>query len=984
VNISNIENKGVISGKTETLASDFILKSSVGNGVKITGRILDVESINNSGTITGETTSNYFEENEDSNYSTDSSGNGVLIGSQRGYGYVIDGGDIYTLALGSLENSGIISGKNIDKPSANYTSISGNGFAAFGDDTYMSSGISVKSILNRGVLSGYSTTSDNSSDVKRIFDNLNGNGILLSTNNEVIIKNYGLIAGSNKGIYGNNLSTENYGVIAGSVDSDGTLNNKGLLITVDNSGSILSFQNGTEGVTADGKTIINGTIVGTEAVLNSSELVQSSALVINGASSTAGALNVDKNTVLSDSIINGYNSAVYLNAEKTLNATDVIFNGGGLKNNIPVIKGDLGNNTILISGNKSIINGDVNLEAGDDSFAVSNGTLINGNLYGGEGVDILALGDGTNDLNSTLNNHDGNADGIVDYGDYRGLAIYNKIDGFENIDVKGAVTLYETAKISGDANIVIKAGSNLNLRIDPTQKDSLGRVIGHALYSLGNKTITTEAHAPGSSLEEYRGDDAPLTGGTLNIITNGLGTGGVIAMSSAEANRVAETSGSTILDSSKENLYLKTDSIIHSATVKIDDALKASGAITGDIVVTLNPDLITIPKPKPEPEPETPKIINYNQLNKIYRSLIADAYNVDSINLTATSGNVAFENLLHLLNEIYTNSPYSFSNELARESMNMYSDVLIENPFKARDKKWMIYGGLLHENIDLENSYETKNYHQFKGTAVDADNKITGAYSLAEYGLDSSLSLGGILGGSNNKTDISNHSSLDGNAFYIGTYFKKDIKDLRILGGVGYQFSNYDSKRVASNSLQSFSYSESYDDKGLNLYLSGRYNYSLGNSYYLVPKVKLSYTNISQDSIKEKDAALSIDVNSESFSVVEGSLGFDLKKEFLHKGGKSALKLGAEYNRILKGADDQYLSASMKNGDNFDLLVPSKVKNTYSIGAGYEFENEKGILFHANTKYSFKVSENSSIREGVDSHNSRKGWSIGAGIGYRY
>ncbi|MGL4988698.1 MAG: hypothetical protein ACRC5F_05605, partial [Cetobacterium sp.] len=110
----------------------------------------------------------------------------------------------------------------------------------------------------------------------------------------------------------------------------------------------------------------------------------------------------------------------------------------------------------------------------------------------------------------------------------------------------------------------------------------------------------------------------------------------------------------------------------------------------------------------------------------------------------------------------------------------------------------------------------------------------------------------------------------------------------------------------------------------------------------------------------------------------------DFKKEFLHTGGKSALKLGADYTRIFKGGEDKYLVANMKGGEHFDLLVPNKVKNRYSVGAGYEFENEKGILFNFNTKYSFKVSEDEGIREDVNGDNSRRGWSIGAGIGYRY
>ena len=76
----------------------------------------------------------------------------------------------------------------------------------------------------------------------------------------------------------------------------------------------------------------------------------------------------------------------------------------------------------------------------------------------------------------------------------------------------------------------------------------------------------------------------------------------------------------------------------------------------------------------------------YTQLNKIYKSLIADGDNINAIYPTTSITllkqyldypvqsdvtDMALGNLLTLLNEIYTASPYSFSREFSRESIGL-------------------------------------------------------------------------------------------------------------------------------------------------------------------------------------------------------------------------------------------------------------------------------------------------------------------------
>ncbi|MGL5624843.1 autotransporter domain-containing protein, partial [Cetobacterium sp.] len=1025
--VANIINNGIIGGRSSfngNINNNVEVASYLsGNGVQIV--TTNFESITNKGEILGE---NFVE--KDILAEGVFSGNGLVYARNIS---VVQNLDESESVVGTISNEGIVSGKdnfNYQITRAPYGQINGNGLVIEGRN------LTLQGILNNGVISGYSKLPV---DVLRNGIYRSGNGIFIADSYSLPlirgvasapIKNYGLIKGANKGIetLNGNVLADNYGVIAGSVES-GINENKGVLLEIDTTGNVVQ-SNVAESTSVDGKNIINGTntgvvnsttgIISGDIYVDASNLSTKDNLIINGTGVTTGALNVNEDIILESSIINGYNTAVYVNSGKSFTGNNVIFNGGGLIGDIDVIKGDSGDNKVEILGN-SIINGDVDLGAGADNLLVSNGTQINGDLFGGEGIDSLQLGNGIHNESHPLNNYDSNGDGVIDKGDWRGLAVYNSISEFENINVGGSVTLYETAKINGDTNIHIGAGGSLNLRIDPTKKDLAGRVIGHALYSEGNKTITTEKHEAGANIEDYwqNGDKGNfLKGGTLNIITNGLGIGGVIAMSGLPITRDTSTSiGSTILDPSKENLYIRTDSIIHSATVYKEGDV-ASYATTqaqvGDIKVTVNPDILVVP-PNPDPPidppiepPIKPPVYSgprYNQLNRIYKSLIANGDNINAIYPTtsitllseylnypvqseSTITDMALGNLLTLLNEIYTASPYSFSNELSRESMELYSDVIIDNPFKARDKEWMIYGGLLHESVDLKDRYYAKNYHGFdtldKTTSIKADNKITGAYALGEYGINSSLSVGGILGGSKNKSDISNGSDLDGNAFYIGSYFKKDIENWRILGGIGYQYTDYDAKRKAGNMMQTFSYDNSYEDNGLNIYLSGKYNYPLGDNYYLVPKAKLAYTYIDQDGVNEGGNPLAMDIDSKKFNVFDGTIGVDLKKELFYGEGKGSVKIGVSYKRLFNGSDDEYLTARMRDGSDFDLLIPNKVKNNYSVEVGYEYENQRGVLFNLNGSYSFDVSESNTVRDNSSTKNSEKGWIIGAGIGYRF
>uniref|UniRef100_UPI002635D6D5 autotransporter outer membrane beta-barrel domain-containing protein n=1 Tax=Fusobacterium sp. TaxID=68766 RepID=UPI002635D6D5 len=332
--------------------------------------------------------------------------------------------------------------------------------------------------------------------------------------------------------------------------------------------------------------------------------------------------------------------------------------------------------------------------------------------------------------------------------------------------------------------------------------------------------------------------------------------------------------------------------------------------------------------------------------------------------------------LLEYLRGVYEETPYSFSNEATRKSMELFHDAVRDNNFKAKENEWLIFGGLTHENGNQEQSYYGKNYHGFDvGTVdTDVDIKLTGAYGQFEYGNSDTLSTGIIVGGNKSKIDVSS-SKIKGSSAYMGVYAKKDINDFRITTGLGYQYTEYDGKRNTINQ----SYSEDYKDKALNLYLDGKYSYEIGKKLYLEPNLGLSYTYINQDGISEnQNKALALNIDSKDFNILEGTAGINLKKVIPTKKGNHYLSTGITYKNILNGDETDYLTANY-GGNNFEILIPHKNKNQISLGAKYEVELENGMFYEVKGNYFL----NTDSKENSNKNSDKNEWRTGFGVGYR-
>ena len=930
---TQIINTGVISG----IGKGGPNAHYSGNGVQTSASII------NSGIITGISTSG-----------SQNSGNGiinntssVLINKGAITGTILNGGANSGNGFygnSSVTNSGIILGESNN---GNYT---GNG-AIFKNDG---------EVANSGIISGFSTSSFSDS----------GNGISSvryqgGLDNAI---NSGIIKGSNQAIKGDYTSLKNFGILAGKtiVDSGNTFTNNGITVTLntDNSGKITQIFNGAGGevILTDTsiKTILNGTEIGTVAgtnttitvppgkttadsyLLASNLLKEGNNLIINGGGVDKGALVVNQNTTLKGSIVNGYNTALYMESG-TVTATDTIFNGGGLKNDVAVIRGNEGNNEIFLLGN-SIINGSVALGNGDDTLLLTNTTQINGALNGGTGDEVEGdtLGLGQKIVGKTTSN----------------LNVLHNISGFENINTNSDVTVFETITVTDAVNITLESG-NLTLRVDPTKtivEDGETKVIGHALYgNTGNLSST---------------------GGNLVIGLNGLGADTIVSM------------GGTKISSETNNSWWKDTDHIKTNSLVLDGKLSADGSdinITLKENIPLDPSTPVIPLIPLDPSiPVDPPVIDgvlYEKLNQVYKS-IASSGEIGTLAKTTLlddkTYNESLGGLLTALDQIYANNPYAYTLKSSRDSLKLFEDNMSYLTIKPKINEWIVQGKAIYTGIINDNEASGKNYYGF-----DTDHRnyktttnTIGGIATAEYGLTDKSSVGFVLGGNNQDIKFKGTSEINGTSMYLGSFAKTEINNFKFMTGLGYQYTSADVNRGVSNDYDSFKTDDRYNINSFNTFVEAKYSLRLEDNLTIEPKTRLSYYYVSQESVNEghTPGELSIAVDRATSSTADAEVGVDFIKTVYIPSGKikNILSIGVISTLGSKEKSlDGYVVGNGKNGSKFEIQGIELPQITGKIAYNIEVEQDKGMIYSAGINYEFAKDYNRNIN-------------VSVGVGYKF
>ncbi|GAA6323903.1 hypothetical protein F350042L8_10010 [Fusobacterium ulcerans] len=648
--------------------------------------------------------------------------------------------------------------------------------------------------------------------------------------------------------------------------------------------------------------------------------------ILNGITNTL--LAKGKNNKVRNSVINAYKTAVVMEGESYLTLENTIVNGGVDGEYDSTIKEYINYSpTILVKGNNNFL-------------TIKGDSIVNG--------DIKATGD-----MNTLNLY--GKQNMTRSSDNKSMNILHDIKGFGRIQIENNVIFFEDAKVTGVERLNINKGGTLSLRL---KKD--GDKATHALTENDKDLLIAGKEEEGSE-----------NAGTLNFITNGMGLGTVIDMGGIKLENVHLSANSILYD--LEVINTPTDPDGSEGDIKL--------GVSGSLDDIYNKKNITPDKyPKDENIEDIPYIINYNSLNKIYKSSIGTSINVNAVTgmIDSVSDEEQWEKLLTFLGSIYIESPYSYSSELSRRSVGMFRDIVTENEFRPNLNNWLIMGGLTHADGGTKDTYYGKNYYEFDtgSSTTNADMKLTGTYMLAKYGYSENISLGLTLGGNKSEAKLS-MSKVKGSSGYLGAFAENYKGNLTLKAGVGIQYSEYDTDR---STLGGHNYSDKYSDMTYDIYLNGRYSHQVGDNLFLEPYVILSYTYVDQNGANEGNEALAIETNSKSFDYTVGKVGADLKKVIPHDKGKSTLTAGVSYTKILDGAEEEYITGRFKGGSDFDILVAHKNEHSIGLNAKYALELESGVLF--DVKGSYSVERDS--HNGSGKNKTKGEWIVGAGMGYKF
>lgn len=902
----SIINSGIIYDKKE---DDELDNFNVGNGIFL--KELSIKLLENSGIIFGEEQGIYLKKNviidklENEGIIGLTSENGVYLQLESSIETFINKGEICSYGANYSGNGMYLSSSSITN-FINLGSIKGKsnneGKSYTGNGIYLSSS-KIENFTNIGIVSG--KIGQNISEGYKA-----GNGIFNSRKIGVKFSNFGIIAGEVKAIHTDNVSGENLGLlIDGAGKTDDTLK-----IVVGESQKIITSgeYNGYE----IKNTFTKGEykysdIASRENDITLSDTDNKDKLIINGYNK---GLKINSDLTLSNSIVNSYTTAINIDGGN-FTGDNIVINGGIDETSATIKGSDSSDNLALTNG--TIINGNIDLGAGDDKLSIDNTVQLNGDLLGGTGIDNLIF----------------YPKGVSTFGgeDDNNINIFNKVEGFENINVVTDVTLFESAEVTGADSITIQKDGNLILRIDSTNGNS------HALS--GNTGVISSE------------------GGKLLLALNGVGEGETIDFGNnklddtIKGNEIGYTSGIT----------LDTTSLLHSLA-----------KVEGNTVIVNTVENL--------PTDFMPTSIDYSKLNSIYQSMRI----TDQVKEFDVTDDKKLSGFTGYLNDIYAGNPYSLSSELSRKSVNMFSDVVMGRDLHPEVNKWAIYGGLTHIDGGTKDTYFGKGYYTYDigSKDIDVDSKITGMYAQGEYGVNETLNLGVIFGGNQSESEINSSSKVEGDSFYLGAYAKKYLGNLRLLAGVGYQYGDYEVDRVAvgyEGITTTRTFDSNYNDNTFNIYAQGKYSNKLAENLYLEPSVALDYTYVNQEGASE-NGVLAIETDSKDFNYTTAKFGVDLRKDIPTTTATHSLVAGAYYNRMLDGYEEENITGRFVGGSDFDILVSPSNKHEVGLRAKYEVSLNNGVTFDVKGSYTFERESYSG-----ENKNEHKGeWIVGAGIGYRF
>lgn len=569
------------------------------------------------------------------------------------------------------------------------------------------------------------------------------------------------------------------------------------------------------------------------------------------------------------------------------------------------------------TGNNIVVNGGKSASilgtAGDNNLVLTGDTYINGNIDLKDGNDKIILGTIKGE-----NRSNGNPNIVID----------GKINGANNIEVNQNVTLTGNSQVTGTDNITISKDGNLILEL---KKDG-----EKAESALTNSNVTVVGTGEKGS-------------GNLVFDSTGVGTGIKVDMSGVKLEDVSVT-----VDNS---MYQIANNNGGELEISVEGEL-------GGVIENENNSGGTIQLPN-----------GYETLNAAYVSMINNGDNINYFNEKFGNKNVG-ENLITYTKEVTFMSPYAISNELSKKSADGMANIVVDSNLKPELKKWAVTGGLTHRDGEFATEGLLGTNTQLAKYNQNVESKMTGLYTLGEYGVKENLSLGIVFGANNVESKLSNGSNVDGTTIYLGGFAKKYIGNLRLTLGAGYQYGDYQADRY---SLGENLNGADYQDSTINVYTEAKYSHMLKNNFFLEPSLGLNYTYISQEGTSEK-GKLGIETDSKEFNTTTARLGLDVRKEFVTRDIKHGITVGAFYDKILDGEKSESITGRFVGGKDFDILVAGKNRDSVGARVKYSVELKNGVSVETQGSYLFARDS----YQGDTKYDNKGEWRVGVGLGYKF
>lgn len=707
------------------------------------------------------------------------------------------------------------------------------------------------------------------------------------------------------------------GSIAMNGNNSSTLTNNGLVIVDykgDNTQSKVFGTEGTRKNTNTGKVQINGYDKNKNGKGDKLEL--ENLLLGKDATIENSGMFVDENgnaiVFEDDSFILGETteSGIMTNLNGK-NSIDISKNGATIKADSSKIEGTTDN------GLKSLnVNGELNLvkaDTGNETIEIENLTT---NISGDTKI-IIGEGATADFTNGTINGVENKT--AIELSNNGTLGLKDMI--VKGDIVKGTNATTTTVNMSGNNSINGKVDvSNVNI--------SSGESTFGANSSFGTTNITV---ADGGKLMldvATDGTNAFLTteknGGKVSFDQNGTGSFGITTEKLTEDQKIELGKNN---DLSNANFVSNSDK---TQDVYITELVKDEGEDKNTIKVTYNKELLS----------------NYgDKLNNIN-----NGFQVINDKISQNAKDRAI-----LADKVYAGTIYAETVRMAYDNSKLVENELVKINPEVPTGEWVANGKALF----MKNQYDRDGIL----SSYNSEKESTGLLAVGEYGLDETTNVGLAFAGIKHKLDTDTGKA-DGDAFYFGTFAKKQLGDYRLNAGLGYELNRFDADEKI------FGGSEKYDANVYSAYVEGRYVKALGDDLRVEPKLKLGYTYVDQDSVKDG----TYDIGSQDISVFDTEFGADFIKTVALKDGKLNGIFSLSYTLAYGDTDDEFTGRfynSKAVGSSFNMMGAEIAERSLNLGAGLEVYKDTGLFYNGGVTF----------KAGSDSY---RDYGVTLGAGYRF